>query len=48
VVISQNNNGDIIVSAIDPMKMMMPIERDEMKPFAMEVRKLLVKAVSSL
>ncbi len=48
VVISQDSNGDIIVSAIDPMKMMVPIERGEMKAFAMEVRKLLVKAISSL
>ncbi len=48
VVVSQDSNKDIIVSAIDPMKMMMPIERDEMKSFAMQVRKLLVKAISSL
>ncbi len=48
LVISQDSNGDIIVSAIDPMKMMMPVERDEMKPFAMQVRKLLVQAISSL
>jgi len=48
VVITQDSNGDIIVSAIDPMKMMMPVERDEMKPFAMQVRKLLVQAIGSL
>jgi len=48
LVITKDSNGDIIVSAIDPMKMMMPVERDEMKPFAMQVRKLLVQVIGSL
>ena len=48
VVITEDDNSDIIVSAIDPMKMMVPIERDEMKIFAKEVRMLLVKVINAL
>ena len=48
VVLSQENEGEIIVSAIEPSAMFSVLGKDEVKPFAEEVSGLLIKAINSL
>ena len=48
VVLSQENEGEIIVSAIEPNAMLSVVGKDEVKPFAEEVSGLLTKAINSL
>ena len=48
VVLSQENEGEIIVSAIEPSAMFSVLGKDEVKPFAEEVSGLLTKAFNSL
>ena len=48
VVLSQENEGEIIVSAIEPNAMLSVVENDEVKPFAEEVSGLLTKTFNSL
>ena len=48
VVLSQGNEGEIIVSAIEPSAMFSVLGKDEVKPFAEEVSGLLIKAINSL
>jgi len=48
VVLSQENEGEIIVSAIEPSAMFSVVEKDEVKPFAEEVSGLLTKLINSL
>ena len=48
VVLSQENEGEIIVSAIEPSAMFSVLGKDEVKPFAEEVSGLLTKLINSL
>ena len=48
VVLSQENEGEIIVSTIEPNAMLSVVENDEVKPFAEEVSGLLTKAFNLL
>ena len=48
VVLSQENEGEIIVSTIEPNAMLSIVDNDEVKPFVDEVAGLLTKAFNSL
>ncbi len=48
IVLSQENKGEIIVSAIEPSAMLSIVGKDEIKPFSEEVSGLLTKLINSL
>ncbi|MBT4790536.1 MAG: DUF302 domain-containing protein [Halobacteriovoraceae bacterium] len=48
VVITQDSNKDIIVSAIDPMKLFSVIGRDDIKPMAKQIKDQIGAALDSL
>jgi len=48
VVLSQENEGEIIVSTIEPNAMLSVVDNVEVKPFLEEVAGLLTKAFNSL
>lgn len=45
VVLTQENNGDVIVSAVDPIKMFEVVNRPDVEPLAREVKNLLEQAM---
>ena len=48
VVLSKEANGDLIVSAVDPVVMFEVVQRKDIEPMATEVRELLVAAIDKL
>jgi uncharacterized protein (DUF302 family) len=48
VVVSSDDDGNAVVSAVDPVAMFGVINRDDVEPIAKEVRQLLEKAIESL
>ena len=48
VVVSSNDDGHAVVSAIDPAAMFRVVGRDNIEPIAKEVRDLLEKTLESL
>ncbi len=48
VVVASDPNGEVVVSAIDPMKMFSVIDSSGMEPIAMEVRSKLSRALAAL
>ena len=48
VIVQENDNGDIEVSAVDPMASMMSVENDSLAPIAGEVQSMMKKVIDEL
>jgi uncharacterized protein (DUF302 family) len=48
IVVQEHENGEVEVSAVDPMASMMSVENDSLEDIATEVQEKLRKAVNSL
>lgn len=48
VILTVDDDGDVIVSAVDPVKMFESIQREEIEPMAEEVQQLLKKSVDGI
>ncbi|HAA54307.1 MAG TPA: ABC transporter ATP-binding protein [Myxococcales bacterium] len=48
IVLQQNDSGNIIVSAIDPVKMFEVVGRDDIKPIAEQVRQKMANIIEGI
>jgi uncharacterized protein (DUF302 family) len=48
VVVEENENGEIEVSAVDPIASMMSVKNEALNGFALEVREKLVRVIANL
>lgn len=48
VIVEEHENGEVEVSAVDPMASMQAVENDELKEIAMQVRDLLEKVIKNV
>ena len=48
VIVQENENGDIEVSAVDPMASMMSVENESLGAIAIEVQSLMKKVIDNL
>lgn len=48
VIVEENDNGEIEVSAVDPVASMSSVQNDELGPLAMEVQEKLKKVIEAL